>query len=680
MESGYNEMESGYNEMKSVYTSKQPFYLHKDSLYRYSELNNPSASIWNDIWKWTPNRIEQVCANYIDKYRHLLNHILNIKNPTFENTLLQFDNFETKYEMEINIGIFLQHITQDEDIKEASINMESKLNDFYIDMEMNIDIYKLCKKIKNAEGTILSGEDYKYLCDMINDYERNGLHLTDNKIKMITELKKKISELSIYYIDNINNDDTTIKLSKSDLDGLDDLFFEQLESDGDVYTITMKPPHIMPILNFANKQNTRKKIEYIYFSRCKENLNIMLQVLNMRKQLAELLGYSNWAEYILEKNMAGNPETVKNFIMDLVDNLKPYRDTELKYIRQESNEQFIYNYDWRYYLEKKKSFTQPDIQPYLSFDNVLKNVFALFYKFFQVKFIECKQSTWHDEVRTFYVQTKNKQNIATIYLDIYPRNYKYPHAACFTLKYATQADPYSICALLLNFTRPTKFTPSLLTHKEMETLYHEFGHLLHTILGITYYKKYSGTQTLGDFVEMPSQILENFCWESDILQEVGCHYKNKTKLSNTSITQIIKNKKIGIALNTLRQLAFSYIDIYIHTHNIKTIIDLENIYNRIFKEFMDIHHQDNTLKLTIFGHLLGGYDSQYYGYMWSRVYADDIYITLKQRILSNKLAGCEYINLILAKGGSIHPMELLTEYLKRSPNNIAFINNLGIES
>jgi thimet oligopeptidase len=353
------------------------------------------------------------------------------------------------------------------------------------------------------------------------------------------------------------------------------------------------------------------------------------------------------------------------------------------------------------------------IREYFQLEHILKNMFEYFGGLLGLTFKETKSNCWHSEVREFlvynadvYYESKSGSEhsgvntgigvkeekstldqssipIGKVYFDLFPRPNKFTHAACFPLKFSTKADAFAVCAIVCNFTPATDAQTALLTHDEVETFYHEFGHAMHGICSSTYYLEFSGTQTDRDFVEMPSQMVENWCWEFNTLKRLGKHYKTGDPIPDDMIAKLIATRYVGSGLFNCRQLCFAMSDILLHTRYIESEKDMLRIYDTLMEEVLGIPNLIGTHRLSTFGHIAGGYDAQYYGYMWSKVYADDIYLHIKHEAgIENNHSGHSIFNkqyrAILEAGGSIDAFKLIKRFLGREPSTKAFLRNLGL--
>jgi thimet oligopeptidase len=666
------------------FPSKMPGALTNSQGYKYRNIAINNDYVWDIVWCHTPQQINDTVNNYIRDYNALITAILALpdEQQTFGNTFVLFDDFTIRNQFDIHRIIFLQHVSENEEIRKASTAAEKKLREFFINTNMRDDLYQLTLKIYEREASNLQGEDLLFLNDQMRDNKRNGLHLDKETKEKLKSLNEKLANLCSDFSMNIAADKTTIQFTRKELDGLPETFFNNLEYNDDKYTLKMKYPHVLPVLDKAHYEKTRQEMERAFNSRCRPNMAILFNILQLRKEIANLLGYSTWSDYTLEINMAKSVNVVKGFLTSLVDKLTILRDKELEKMAKRKGGP-IQAYDLRYFSELDKienyNIDSEKVREYFPLNHVLTNMFRYYEQLLGLRFTRGLKDTWHQDAWEWLVYDKSENKIiGKFYLDLYPRDNKFTHAACFPLKFATHADPYAVCAMLCNFRKPTDNLPSLLSHSEVETLYHEFGHVMHNICARTYYLQYSGTQTSRDFVEAPSQMLENWCWEYSTIKELSKHYSTGEPMPDDMIKKIISSRYANSGLTNCRQLTLGIVDLLLHTQKINSEEDIYKLYEDVCINISGLPNTPGTCKLATFGHIAGGYDSQYYGYMWSKVFADDIYNKLKADLEINPNAGIKYRNKVLAWGGSRDAYQFIQEYLEREPEPSAFFRNLGL--
>ncbi|KAF8308563.1 metallopeptidase MepB [Clavulina sp. PMI_390] len=544
---------------------------------------------------------------------------------------------------------------------------------------------------------------------MVLDGTRNGLDLPEATRDEVKQLKKDLSNTCTEFSKNFNEEKGTITFTEEELVGVPaDVvkgFAEKPAEDGkgNVRVVTFKTPDIVPIYKHARNPETRRKTLQAAESKLAINVPLFEKALQLRRRLAKLQQYENWADYIEEVKMIKTGRAVVDFLADLRQKLTPLgvreRDELLKLKAAEhekygyppSNEFFIW--DYRYYdnayVEKNLDLDDNAIKEYFPVDVVVPAVLDIYQELLGVKFRDVTNSTsiWHPEVRHFEVweagATTEKEFIGDVYLDLYPRENKYSHAAVWGLipSYIKEdgAIQYPLAAMVANLAKPTPDRPALLRHDDAVTFMHEMGHVFHGMLSRVKFSRFHGTSVARDFVEAPSQMLENWCWEPEVLKRITSHYKTQEKMSDELIAKLIKSRYVNIALFSLRQLFFGTFDIKVHTD---TTIGAENV--DYSKMWCDLREEVSLVKTGeqitpgqgSFGHIMGGYDAGYYGYLYSQVFSADMYATVFEKDPMSPASGKKYRQNILLPGGSRDEMDSLKAFLGRAPNAEAFLKSI----
>ncbi|OUM59648.1 hypothetical protein PIROE2DRAFT_54875 [Piromyces sp. E2] len=664
-------------------------------------------------WSYTPEELRKLTDKLIEDGKQFDKQIEEIPDDecSFETVIAPLGR-KTENESEVieaNIDFF-QHVSPNKDLRDASAECSLKLQEFGIERSMNKKIYqKVAKVVENIKSGKFKApenpEDQRLLEKMELDYRRSGLALPDDKLAELKELKKKLTNISIEFSRSIAEDKTTRVFTKKELDGLSEDFFENLEKttkDGEeAYVVDMKYPSYFPILKLAKSEETRKAMMLAYGQRCKPNLDRLKEALSLRIKMANILGYPSHSHFKLETKMAKNPKNVLDFLQSLKEKLQPLGKEEIKKLlelkkqeKEELNQPYdgiLHDWDLRYYnrmlIEKEYAVKDDEIKQYLPINEVTEEMLGIYEKIFSIKCVEIKNPVvWHPDVRQLEIYDKKTNDyMGTVYLDLHPREGKYTHAACFGLASGYDKEDgshaYPVAAMVANFSKPTATKPSLLKHSEVTTYYHELGHVFHQICSHTKWSRFHGTNVERDFVEAPSQMLENWCWEEEVLEILSHHYQDKSKkLPKDLIQSLIKTKNVNAAIFNLRQIFYGTIDMKLHTmEKVDNDLDLIKVYDDLRKEVMMIENMPDTWPITTFDHIMSGYDSGYYGYLWSEVFSADMYFSKFKPIgILNPEVGEKYRNIILKNGGSRDAMELLKEFLGREPNNEAFLKSLGI--
>ena len=623
-----------------------------------------------------------------------LAEILTVDNSerTFDNTMLALDDLYDKFSGVSSEIYLMSNAHPDSIVRNNALKANVVLGQYGNNLSLNEDLYKAVKAYSESdEAKTLKGYKAKFLKETIEGYERNGFALGKHDRDKLKAINDEISQLGNDFAQNIASYQDFLVATEEDMDGLPEDFKDARRQDDGTYKVDLSYPSYRPFMKFSTSESARKALYYKYQNRATpDNLQVLQDLLKKRREMAQLLGYSTYSEYRLEDRMAKNPETVWNFENNLKNDLRVKAEAdynEILEIKQSKNPEATSLESWEtsFYsdilLREKYQLDGELVKEYFALDDVLSGLFSITQTIFDLEYKEVENpSVWHEDVRLFEVYKDGKLK-GRFYLDLFPRDNKYKHAACFGIKKGkTTVNGYQIptAALLCNFPEPTAGKPSLMPHSQVSTFFHEFGHVLHHMVTTADLMSQSGTSVSRDFVEAPSQIFENWIWNYDALKLFAKHYETREVLPEELFNKMLAAKNVGSGLAATRQVFLGMYDMTLYDKfdpfGNKTTTDvLREVHNAVRL----IPFDEGTNFQAAFGHLRH-YASSYYGYMWSKVYAQDMFSVFEENGILDKETGIRYRDIILANGGSKDELELVMEFLGREPNNEAFLKELGL--
>jgi thimet oligopeptidase len=645
-------------------------------------------------WTWTPESIEKAGEKAMGDADKAFEAVVKIPDAkrTFANTVKEMEEISAQVSEDLSPALFIKYVSGDAKVREAGDSLEVKTNRWAIKTQAREDLYKALKAAV-ANDPPQDDVDKRLVEKMTLDFELNGLSLPNEKREQVIALKQRIADLGTRFDTNLNEAQDSLLLTKEELSGMPETFISRLDKAADGrYKVTVSYPDFYPFMQNSTNAAARKALEMKFSNRAADkNLALLKEALGLRQQLAEVMGYKTYAEYATVDRMAKNPEAVMTFLDGLAAKLRPYRDSDiatLSSLKKESegaSAGTVTISDWRFYdnqLKKTKySIDNEEIRQYFPLDVVTNGLMSTYQKLFDVKFEELKPATaWHEDVQLFKVSdAKSGKLIGHFYLDLFPRPNKYGHAAAWSLVKGAKLEDGSyrtpVSAMVCNFTKPTATDPSLLGHDEVETYFHEFGHVMHNLLTQAPYSYFSGTSVYRDFVEAPSQMLENWVWDADVLQTLSGHYKdNSKKLPKDLLGRMIAAKNLDNGLKYSRQVFFALTDMKYHT---QPTANTTEVWHQGMRDIFGIPASEGTHEEATFGHLFG-YEAGYYSYLWAEVFAADMFSRFSKEGVMSPATGRAYRDLILAPGGTKEPMVMLKEFLGREPNQEAFLQQIGL--
>ena len=646
----------------------------------------------------TPDDIEAGVDRAISRAEAVVEELVGVDGPrTFDDTLRPLDRIADTLSHAFHDFCFMGYVHTDKQVRSAAKAAEEKVDKWAADLYFRDDLNRAVQEFAETEeaGT-LEGEEKRLLYFVQRDLRRAGHELDPQTRERVQRLTQRVIELGVRFQQNIDEWEAYILASKDDLEGMPDSWIDNLEVDEETgkYRVTIDYPDLIPFLENSPRRDLREKLRYEFNTvAVEENRKLLEEALEIRQEIAEAFGRPTWADHRLEDRMAKTPDRVEAFYAGLRDGLRSRGEAEVaavsKLLEADTGDTTVQAWDWQYYdtQQRKTDFGVDnfEVAKYFPLPQVLEGMFALTSEMFGITFEEITDlDTWHDDVQLFAIHDATPDagpggEIARFYLDLFPREGKYGHAAEFPLIPSRRLEDGSyqnpVCAMVANFTKPTKGSPSLLQHSEVETLFHEFGHVLHQNLGRTEMARFSGTNTERDFVEAPSQIMENWIWDAAVLRRFARHHETGEPIPDELVDQLVAARDLNKGRFYLNQMTYGWWDQQIHGGGGR---DLDEILVKGY-EISLLPHQRGTFALASFGHLMGGYDAAYYGYMWSQVFGDDMFSRFEAEGVTNPDVGRAYREEVLGRGGSLDAGEMLLNFLGREPNNKAFLKKLGIQ-
>ncbi|KIO24317.1 hypothetical protein M407DRAFT_77092 [Tulasnella calospora MUT 4182] len=658
-------------------------------------------------WKHTPEEIRDKTNELIRDGRKFLDTIAALPEDkcSFDSVFRALALHEAEFDTISEPLSFYQNVSPDSKLRDASNDAEKLLRDFGIESSMRLDVFQALKRAeKNARSgaTVLTPEEERLMEKMLLDGKRAGLDLPDTEREKLLETKKKLSETCLEFSKNFNEEKGTISFSREELKGLpEDVIsgYAKTTSVGgqpDKYSVTFKTPDIFPIFKFASNPLTRQLASEAYENRLTQNVPLLKKAIDLRWEIAKMLGYETWADYIVEVKMIKTSPNVVQFLDNLVKKMKVIgekdRATLLKLKEQELGDKTdgkFYIWDYRYYdrmfIEKSLDLDEAKVKEYFPVDVVVPAILKIYQDLLGVSFVEITKDvdTWHQDVQVFQVWNKDPKSatdfLGYTYLDLFPRESKYGHAAVWPLisgfNKKDGSRNYPVTAMVANLAKPVPGKTATMRHDDVVTFFHEMGHVFHGLLSNVAFSRFHGTSVARDFVEAPSQMLENWCWEPKVLKMMSKHVDTGEQLSDELIDKLIKSRYVNAGLYFLRQLFFGKFDMELHTKQVDK--DYDQLWSEMRESISLVKSgREYTAGPGTFAHITGGYDAGYYGYMYSLVFSADMYKTIFAGNPLSPESGKKYRDSILKPGGSRDEMNSLKEFLGREPNPEAFLESL----
>ena len=628
------------------------------------------------------------------------------EEPSFENTIVALERSGAMLNRVLGVMYPMLSANADEELMKISERVSPKLSEHESNITLNEGLWKRVKYVyDNCDKSKLSTEDKMLLEKTYIGFVSSGASLEGADRDKFRELSAKISKLSLKFGQNVLRELNTYEmwLNKEDLTGLPESAVEaakyaaKAKGKDDAYLFTLHAPSYGPFLKYSSRRDLREKMYKMYYMRNTKgeysNIDVIKELSYSRYELAKLLGYKNYADYVLRRRMAESVENVYGLLDQLRDSYRKVQIKDLKELEEfatklEGKKMKLEPWDYSYYSTKLKdskySINDELLRPYFELSNVVKGVFGLATKLYGLNFTQdFNAQIFNPEVKAYDVTDSEGNFVGIIYTDFFPRATKRSGAWMTGFRDqsidATGKNIRPIVSITMNFTRPTENKPSLLTYSEVETFLHEFGHALHGLLTNCRYASLSGTSVYRDFVELPSQFNENFLPQKEFLDSFAKHYLTGEPIPQDLIDKIIASSQFGAAYACIRQLNFGYLDMAWHTIKEK-VTDPFDFEANALKDVLIFPITENCITSTQFSHIFsGGYAAGYYSYKWAEVLDADAFAKFKEDGLFNQATAKSFKDNILSKGGSEHPMTLYKRFRGCEPSIDALLERDGIK-
>ncbi|MFO0548740.1 MAG: M3 family metallopeptidase [Polyangiaceae bacterium] len=633
--------------------------------------------------------LKRLCDVHIGRARAFLGEIKALKGHpaadlSWDSVLARVDHISLELAVAMDLPELMSEGHPDAEVREAGKGCRPRTTEFRTDMMLDADFAAVVRAYAEKKEP-LTGTHKRLLDDTLRELKRNGLELPPDGQKRLRELNDKLVHLQQDFDTNLSEAAPFIEVKPEKLKGMPEDFLKSHPAQANgLIKLTTDYPDYFPIIEHCEDREVARELNKLFDSRAADkNMGVLDQILALRREKAKLLGYASWAAYAIEPRMAKTPDAVREFLKKAADVVKEPAKKELKEFRAEweklGNKKGapIPNYD-RVYLEsrlrkKKYNFDTQELSKYFEVTAVTSGMLSIFEKMYSIQFVENRTAKrWHEDVRVLDVKNADGSFLGRIFVDLYPREGKFKHAAMFEIRPGTMGPngyltPMS--ALMCNFPKPGAGAPALMSHSDVTTLFHEFGHALHHVLTKQELASYSGTNTATDFVEAPSQMLEEWTFHRETLDLFAKHYETGKKIPDALFDAMSKSRAFGRALSTERQISLATLDFEYHART--DSFDTDKVFTEVMKKTQSFEYQSGTHFQATFGHLMD-YDAGYYGYQWALSLARDVLTRFETEGFMNPKTAGDWRKAVLEQGAGTDERELVKNFLGRDSNLDAY--------
>ncbi len=674
-------------------------------------MNNPLLSKWDTPYSLPPfelikpGHFSPAVEESINKAKEeIIKITTNSEPPSFENTVEALDHAGIRLDEISTILFNINSAETNRDIQTAARKISPLLSRFHNDITLNRELFKRVDAVYDKQSSLkLDNEQKMLLKKTYRSFIKGGAGLEESKRSRFREITEQLASLSLRFEENVLEETNAYFLhitDENDLEGLPDGIVEAAAEEAknsgrEGWIFTLHFPSYIPFMQYSAKRHLREEMYRAYSSRAygkekNDNREIVEKMVSLRRELAKLLGFKNYAEFILQDRMLDSPYKVMDFLEKLHRYARKYARRDLEevsdYASTINHKDGVERWDWSYYSEKlkKSKFNIDDetLRPFFNLVEVEKAIFNLAHELYGLHFEQRDDlPLYHKDVKAFTVTGKNGEHLAVLYLDYYPRKGK--SSGAWMTAYRDQyrwndRDNRPVISIVTNFSKPSSTRPALITHNELTTFLHEFGHALHGMMSKCRYRSLSGTNVSRDFVELPSQLMENWAYEKEWLDTWARHYKTGEKIPAVLIDKIKESLVFNEGFACNRQLGFGFLDMAWHTIEEDVKADIDNFEKQAMKRTELFPPVKGSNMSCSFGHLFsGGYAAGYYGYKWSEVLDADAFSLFKENGIYDRKTADSFRTYILEKGETEEPMDLYRKFRGKEPSLDALLDRSG---